>query len=74
MKNLILGAVLALAIVACTAASTQYVSQIDHDADVVALQNQIDELAYRLGNVEAVTFGPPLDGPPYTFDNGAPPK
>jgi len=65
MRNLILGAVIALALVACTAAATQYVSQIDHDADIMALERRIDAL-------EDVTFGPPLDGPDYTFDNGAP--
>ena len=65
MKNLILGAVLTLAIVACTAAATQYVSQIDHDADIMALERRIDAL-------EDATFGPPLLAPSYTFDNGGP--
>lgn len=72
MRNLLTGAMLALALVACTAAATVYVSQEDHDADVHALQVQIDELEYRLYTVESVTFGPPLSGPLYTFDNGAP--
>lgn len=65
MRNLILGAVLALAIVACTAAATVYVTQEDHDADIYALERRIEYL-------ESVTFGPPLSGPLYTFDNGAP--
>lgn len=66
MKNLILGAVLAIALAACTAAATVYVTQEDHDADIMALERRIDAL-------EAATFAPPLDDrPEYTFDNGAP--
>jgi opacity protein-like surface antigen len=65
MRNLLLGAVLALALVACTAAATVYVTQEDHDADIFALERRIRDL-------EDAVFAPPLDAPPYTFDNGAP--
>lgn len=67
MRNLIIGALFALGLVACTAAATVYVTEEDHAHDIAGLQGQITELQYRLYIVELAVFPPEA-----TFDNGAP--
>ena len=67
IRSLLLGAGIALFLVACSAAAVQYVSQEQHEADIEQLREEheydvnqlygvIAELEYRTLNLELMVF------------------